>query len=183
MKNIVFSAGIVFMLSGPVFAQQTLLGKYSGSFMQTASRGDINIGITLEILSVDGDIVTGKAIRSQGGAGRSSCHGEYPVEGKVKGDALSLRATKKGRPCRRLRFVAQVDGGWKQAGRNGAELQGRAFEVVRLSAIDRAAAGNRGRGYPASRKTFRVPHLAAAPAAAPAMRPNTAPETRPVPLG
>ena len=97
MKKIVYSAGMVFMLSGPVFAQQTLLGKYSGSFVQTSQRGDLSTGITLEILSVDGDSVAGKAIRApRAGGGRSTCHGEYPVEGKVKGDTLELRGTEKG---------------------------------------------------------------------------------------
>ena len=98
MRRIVYSAGIAIMLSGPVFAQQTLLGKYTGTFVQTGGRGgESTTGIALEILSVDGDNVAGKAIRAPAArGGRSTCHGEYPVEGMVKGDTLELRGTEKG---------------------------------------------------------------------------------------
>jgi hypothetical protein len=96
MKKIVFSAGIVFALSGPVFAQQTLLGKYSGSFTQTSRLSNVSVGLSLEILSVDGDTVKGKAVRYA--IGKGACAGEYPVEGNVKGDVLELKATQKGGP-------------------------------------------------------------------------------------
>jgi len=81
-------------------AQQTLLGKYSGSFSSFTNFGQVITGITLEILSVDGDKVSATAVRARGGAaGRSPCAGEYPVEGKLKGDTLALRATTKGGPA------------------------------------------------------------------------------------
>ena len=98
MKKIVVSVGVFLVFSGPVIAQQTLLGKYSGSFMQATSLGDVSTGLTLEILTVEGDTVKGKAVRMAEGT-RVSCAGEYPVEGKVKGDALELIATEKGGPA------------------------------------------------------------------------------------
>lgn len=56
------------------------------------NRGDENWGLTLEILSAKGDAVEGLAQR----AGKGGCVGDYPVAGTAKGDALTLRATKKG---------------------------------------------------------------------------------------
>jgi len=74
-----------------------LLGKYSGSFSSSTPRGEVTTGITLEILSVDGDAVAGKAIRAPAArGGRSPCAGEFPVEGKVRGDTLELKGTEKG---------------------------------------------------------------------------------------
>ena len=98
MKNIVIAAVLALLFSCPVLAQQTLLGKYSGSFVLITKRGDVNAGLTLEILTVEGDTVKGKAVRMAEGT-RVSCAGEYPVEGKVKGDALELIATEKGGPA------------------------------------------------------------------------------------
>jgi len=97
LKNILIAAASALLFSCPVLAQQTLLGKYSGSFSSFTNFGQVITGITLEILSVDGDKVSATAVRARGGAaGRSPCAGEYPVEGTVKGDTLVLRATEKG---------------------------------------------------------------------------------------
>ncbi len=98
MKKIVVAAGLAISFSTPVLAQHALVGKYSGSFAQTTSQGELHPGLTLEILAVEGDIVKGTAVRMALGPSRG-CAGEYPVEGKVKGDTLALRATKKGGPA------------------------------------------------------------------------------------
>lgn len=92
MKKIVFSVGIFLVFSGPAFAQQTLVGKYSGSFVQTTNRGDVTAGLTLEVLAVEGDTVKGKAARASVG-NRDGCAGEFTVEGKVKGNELELKST------------------------------------------------------------------------------------------
>jgi hypothetical protein len=97
MKNIVIAAVSALLFSCPALAQQTLLGKYSGTFSYIDHRGEVHTGISLEILSVDGDSVSAKAVRASGSLrGRSACAGEYQLEGKVKGDALELRVTEKG---------------------------------------------------------------------------------------
>lgn len=99
MKKTVLSAGLAILFSAPVLAQHALVGKYTGSFVQpTPSQGDLMPGITLEILSVEGDTVKGTAVRMTAAASRR-CAGEYPVEGTLKGDTLELKATTKGGPA------------------------------------------------------------------------------------
>ena len=95
MKRIAVSAGLAILFSAPVLAQHALVGKYTGSFVQRTGTGEYTPGLTLEILTVEGDTVKGTAVRGAAGSARG-CAGEYPVEGKLKGDILELRATKKG---------------------------------------------------------------------------------------
>lgn len=96
MKNIVIAAVSAFLFSCPVLAQQTLLGKYSGTFSFYGQAGQfVTTGISLEIVSVDGDTVSAKAVRAPA-RGRSPCAGEYQLEGKVKGDALVLKSIERG---------------------------------------------------------------------------------------
>ena len=95
MNKIIIAVGSILVFSCPVFAQQTLLGKYSGSFMQRTHRGDYSAGLTLEIVSLEGDTAKGKVWRSSA-TQRGSCAGEYPVEGTLKDNALILKSTEKG---------------------------------------------------------------------------------------
>ena len=98
MNKIVVSAGLAVFFSAPVLAQHALVGKYTGSFVQRTGSGEYTPGLTLEILTVEGDTVKGKAVRGAAGSARG-CAGEYPVEGKLKGDTLELKATEKGGPA------------------------------------------------------------------------------------
>ena len=95
MKYNVLGVGLVLFFSRSVFAQQSLVGKYSGAYISTTNHGDERQGLTLEITSVDGEIVKGKAVRTARGK-NVRCNGEYPVEGPVKGNELSLKSTEKG---------------------------------------------------------------------------------------
>jgi hypothetical protein len=97
MKMNVLGVGLVIFFSGGVLGQQTLLGKYTGTYVQAISRGDVNQSLTLEITSVDGDTVKGKAVRTAQRQG--ACNGEYPVEGTVKGNDLNLKSLAKGGPA------------------------------------------------------------------------------------
>ena len=93
MKKAIFSACILLVFSDPAFAQQSLVGKYTGGVSEVPTPiGNQQFGLTLEILTTSGNTVTGKAEFFTPGA----CGGEYPVAGKRKGDTLTLRATKKG---------------------------------------------------------------------------------------
>lgn len=91
MKNYVIAAVCALLVSCPVLAQQALLGKYSGTFTIHDERGQVVTGISLEILSVEGDKVSAKAVRAAAGK-RSPCAGEYRLEGMVKGDDIALRS-------------------------------------------------------------------------------------------
>ena len=93
MKKIVVAVGLAISISAPVLAQDALLGKYSGSYrQQVGSQGEKTAGITLEILSVEGGAVKGKAARSRLGS-LDNCGGEYSLEGKVNGNELFLKST------------------------------------------------------------------------------------------
>jgi len=93
MSKIVFFACLMLLLSGDVVAQQSLVGKYAGSFDVHTARGRVvPRGLSLEILSVKDNTVTGTAVNESTG----NCAGEYSVAGTMTGNTLSLRETKKG---------------------------------------------------------------------------------------
>ena len=94
--KIVFGAVVILCLSSAVFAQQTIIGKYTGTFVTLTRSGDRAQGLTLEIASVEGDIVKGKATRYPSGQAGLGCQGEYPVEGTLKANELILKSTEKG---------------------------------------------------------------------------------------
>lgn len=91
MKKSILGAGLILFLSSIGFAQQTLLGAYSGTFAAPSFSGGtlVHVGLTLELTSLEDGTVKGKAVRM----GTSSCAGEYPVQGTVKGNELELRST------------------------------------------------------------------------------------------
>ena len=110
MKKSVVGIGLVLLCSHAALAQHALIGKYSGFYLARTVTADRPMGLTLEIVTVEGDTVKGIATRMASGP-RPPCNGDYPVAGTVKGDALDLRSTRMGGPagdCRmRLRLTAQ----------------------------------------------------------------------------
>ena len=94
--NRISMIGVAFLLSYPavVHAQDSLIGKYSGSYTATTVV-TYTVGVTLEISSVDGGKVTGVATLAMRGA----CNGQYPIAGFYKGDQIGVRATQKGGPA------------------------------------------------------------------------------------
>jgi len=80
-------AGICFLLFSTFsFAQQDLLGNYSGTFVVEGSRKNVSIGVQMQIASVEGGNVTG-SFKQIGGA----CAGDYALSGKLAGDQFALR--------------------------------------------------------------------------------------------
>ena len=97
MKNSIPVAGLAVLLSCHAYAQAPLPGKYSGYYVVKLVTGEKPMGLSLDIATVDGDRVTGTASRMASGS-RPPCNGEYPVEGKLRGNSLVLRAPEKGGP-------------------------------------------------------------------------------------
>lgn len=72
-----------------VRAQDSIVGDWSGNYRYVgATTRDIDIGIELKIVSVQGSLVTG-TVRTIGG----SCAGEYQMRGKLDGKNLGMIST------------------------------------------------------------------------------------------
>ena len=78
-------------------ALNAVLGNYSGNYMGTSGRGDRLQGITLEITSIEGENVKGKAVRMEVPlpGWPAMCNGNYNLQGTLKGNALALHSTGK----------------------------------------------------------------------------------------
>jgi hypothetical protein len=79
---------------GSVFAQESLVGKYTGNYEVATPRGNFRVGVTLVIDGVEDGKVKGAATLHQG-----NCRGDYPLEGTVKDEVIGLRSTAKGGPA------------------------------------------------------------------------------------
>jgi hypothetical protein len=100
MKIAAFAVGFAAMLCGTVsFAQDSILGKYVGSFAVHTNRGEQQVGVTVLIDAVQDGKVKGTAT-----LGGRACPGDYPFEGTVKGNAIALRAADKSGPGGDCRF-------------------------------------------------------------------------------
>ena len=92
LRAIVFALFVT--VSSCPSAQDQLLGKYMGNFItttRTAGGTPRSFGLELIIEDVENGMV--KATLAFHGI---SCFGNYPMEGKLNGDQLQLRATRKG---------------------------------------------------------------------------------------
>ena len=72
-------------------AQESLLGKYSGSYERRTNRGDERYGVELNLTSIENGAVKGSAVRH----GRQ-CPGTYPMEGTLSDNRLTLKSGKGG---------------------------------------------------------------------------------------
>ena len=92
MKSaIALGLGVAFSLSAASFAQDSIVGTYKGSFPVQTYAGDVEVGVTLVIASVEDGKIAGT-----GSYHRGSCLGDYPVVGILKDKAIGIRGTKKG---------------------------------------------------------------------------------------
>ena len=97
-------------LSLPTLAQDNnLVGKWIGSYLYTGSARSTaaNVGIEVEITSVEGNVVKGVAQQYA-----RICGGEYPLTGKLDGNNLGMISAPNLGPtgdCR-FGFRAVVDG-------------------------------------------------------------------------
>ena len=73
-------------------------GRYTGSYSMMTVFGERPVGVTLEITSIEGGKVGGKATRMQV-QGVPACWGDYNLQGTLKGKSLVLRSTQKSGPA------------------------------------------------------------------------------------
>ena len=107
MKNSIPGIGLAVLFSCNAHAQSPLPGTYSGYYLAKLVTGERAMGLTLEIATVEGNHVTGTASR-MAMAPRPPCNGSYPVEGKLKGDLLFLRAIEKGGPTKECGMMLRL---------------------------------------------------------------------------
>lgn len=108
MFRIVFIAGALLATTLSAFAQDNLVGDWSGSYRYTGiTRGDADFGIVLSITKVEGNVVSGTA-KTTGGA----CAGDYQMRGKLDGASLGMISTNtagSAGDCK-FGFRAKIDG-------------------------------------------------------------------------
>ena len=94
MRITAFGLIVALCASGAVFAQDSIVGRYTGSFDFQTNQGLQKVGVTVVIDSVEDGRVKGTATM-----GGRACAGDYPVEGTLKGSELAVRSTRKGGPA------------------------------------------------------------------------------------
>lgn len=107
----------LYALSIAAFAQENLLGKWGGSYLYAGSGAlaPVNIGVDLEITSVEGDVVKGLAKHYA-----RNCGGDFPLTGKLDGKNLGMVSASNLGPTGDCRFGFRVvvEGG-KMTGKVG----------------------------------------------------------------
>jgi hypothetical protein len=105
MRRAFVIATAVCAFSQSAFAQETLIGQWSGGYFHKGV--NMNVAMELEITSVEGDLVRGNLKEFS-----RTCGGDYAMVGKIEGKSLGLRAVKPGGPrgdCA-FGFRATMDG-------------------------------------------------------------------------
>jgi hypothetical protein len=75
-----------------VIAQETLAGKYSGTYTTTGKGAERKWGLELNITSVENEKVKATLLRHG-----AECKGDFELEGTIKENQLVLRSNKGGR--------------------------------------------------------------------------------------
>lgn len=102
-----FSLGVMTLASTCLYAQDSIVGTYSGSVGYYIGKPHKNAGITVIITSVEDGIVKGTATHYG-----PICGGDYPFQGIYRNDEIRVRSPVKGgraADCR-FGFVGKVEG-------------------------------------------------------------------------
>lgn len=111
MKLALVMGTVLSILGSSLYAQESIIGKYSGSFSVKAQQGVLAVPVTLQITSVEGGDVKATATRqSVGNRGPIMyCGGEYQMVGTYKGNKLVLKSVSGPSDCT-LGFVLVPEG-------------------------------------------------------------------------
>jgi len=74
-----------------VSAEDSIVGKYSGSFQNDIGK---TTGVALVIDSVQDGRIKGTLTRYRSGK-NNSCQGDYPMEGRLEGNVLTMKSTER----------------------------------------------------------------------------------------
>ena len=106
--TVAITMAVGMMAPALVSAEESIIGKYTGDFIMSTSRGPIRTGLGLVLDRAEGGVVKGTATIFDW-----SCAGDYPMEGTFREGKMQLRSTAKGGragDCS-LRLNLAVDGG------------------------------------------------------------------------
>ncbi len=106
MKPLAVASSAILLLafSAITGAQESLIGKYAGSFV---GQNDHSVGVELVIASVENGVVKGTATRFQKGK-RQTCNGDYPMEGELNAGTLKMKSTEKAGTTQECSFKLTV---------------------------------------------------------------------------
>jgi len=107
-----------------LYAQETLVGKYAGTFvMKSTNRGVVPIPITLEIASASDGKLRARAVRSSSSRIGAGCAGEYKLAGTYKGHNIRMKS-EPGGPAKDcvLNFRLVADGTRLKGKMNGFDV-------------------------------------------------------------
>ncbi len=90
MKLTVATGLGILVCAASLHAQETLVGKYSGTFNLTTRTGAHGIAITMEITNAANGKLQGKANRHSAGRAGTGCAGEYKLEGTYQDNKLEI---------------------------------------------------------------------------------------------
>ena len=109
MKLAIVTGSILFVCSALAYAQEALVGKYTGSMAATAAHGGnvVQVGIVIDITSAENGRLKG-TITNTG----QTCGGTFPMEGGYRDNSLKFAMLEGGgvQGCRPLRFVGAAEG-------------------------------------------------------------------------
>ena len=83
-------ASLMMSLAVPLqlYAQDSVVGKYSGSVSRATVKGEMQVGLDLVIASVDNGAVKGSATSYA-----KNCGGAFPIEGTYVGNSMDIKST------------------------------------------------------------------------------------------
>ena len=93
MKRLVLAVALIVPGVSMVIAQDSIVGTWHGGYSYIGKRNTANMGVQLNIASVENGLVKGTATLLSHTA---PCAGDYPMQGRLEGNKLSIRATSKG---------------------------------------------------------------------------------------
>ena len=106
-------------------AQESVMGRYNGTFVARNSRGVTAIGLELEITGATDGKLQGKATRYASSRILRGCEGEYKVAGRYKGEKIDMRSVERGGPAKDCSMVLHLvaEGRKLKGTMNGFEVE------------------------------------------------------------
>jgi hypothetical protein len=112
----------IFAASVTLAQEDVIVGKWSGTYNAGNNR---TMRVVLDIKNAEGGKIRGVGSLYSTARRGGQCHGDYPVEGTLKGDELRVRSTEKGGPAGDCTFTlsGKVEGNTLMVKRGQADFE------------------------------------------------------------